>query len=183
MGHKPSHQAMPPVLHTRLFLIHTLGSFSEKKPSPFSTLANPAGPHYGHPHGTPLHKLSHCPAHAADRFESEGHLKSLSIGRGLHHMTLGIHSTYDAMPNEHVPCPIFLKVSIDVFWATLVLPTRATLFRRCLILLRLGSHVLGQLGNIQFATAFLEGARPSANTDLPSIHGAPPCEPNVWGDG
>ena len=42
---------------------------------------------------------------------------------------------------------------------------------------------LSQSGYIQFATAFLEGARPSANTDLPSIHGAPPCEPNVWGDG
>ncbi len=102
-------KTMPPELHTRLFLIHTLGSFSENKPSPFSTLANPAGPHYGHPHGTPLHKLSHCPAHAADRFEGAGHLKSLSIGRGLHHMTPGIHSTYDAMPNEHVACPIFYR--------------------------------------------------------------------------
>ena len=100
-------KAMPPELHARLFLIHTLGSFSEKKPSLFSTLANPAGPHCGHPHGTPLHKFWHCPAHAAARFEGAEHLKSLSIGRGLHHMTLGIHSTYDAMPNEHVACPIF----------------------------------------------------------------------------
>ena len=90
----------------------------------------------------PLHKLWHCPAHAADRFEGAGHLKSLSIGRGLHHMTPGIHSTYDAMPNEQVACPIFLKVSTDVFWATLVLPTRANLFRKCLILLRLGNHVI-----------------------------------------
>ena len=54
---------------------------------------------------------------------------------------------------------------------------------RVLDLVETRKPCLSELDYIQLATADLEGARPSANTDLPSIHGAPPCEHNVWGDG
>ena len=99
-------KALPRELHARLFLIHALGSFSAEKLTIFNPLASPACPHCGHPHGTPLHKFWHCPAHAAVRFEGAEHLKALHIDNMPHHMLLGIPGTYDALPNAHYAAPI-----------------------------------------------------------------------------
>ena len=167
-------KAMPRELHARLFLTHALGSISEEKLSLFNPLANPACPHCGHPHGTPLHKFWHCPAHAAVRFEGAEHLKALFLDNVPHHMLLGIPGTYDAMPNAHYATPIASEGVNLRFLGSVGITFKGIPSSQALSFAEKHEACLSQLDNIQFASAYLEDARPSVKPTILPIHGAPP---------
>ena len=135
------------------------------------------------PHGTPLHKFWHCPAHAAVRFEGAEHLKALHIDNMPHHMLLGIPGTYDALPNAHYAAPIASE-GVDLnFLGSIGITFKGIPSSHALNFADAHKACLSQLDNIQFASAFLDDARPTTRPTIVACCGAPPCEPNVWGDG
>ena len=154
--------------------MHAIGGFSEEKLSLINPLANTACPHCGHPHGTPLHKFWHCPAHATVRVAGAEHLKSLCIDNVPHHMLLGIPGTYDAMPSEHFAAPIACD-GIDIqFLGSVGITFKGIPSSQALCFAETQQTCLKHLDNIQFASAYLEDSRPAARPTSMLIHGAPP---------
>ena len=98
-------------------------------------------------------------------------------------MLLGIPGTYDAMPNAHFATPIACE-GVDLnFLGSIGITLKGIPSSHALNFTDAHKACLRQLDNIQFASAFLDDARPTTRPTIVPCCGAPPCEPNVWGDG
>ena len=95
-------------------------------------------------------------------------------------MLLGIPGTYDAMPNAHYATPIASEGVNLRFLGSVGITFKGIPSSQALSFAEKHEACLSQLDNIQFASAHLEDVRPSVRPTILPIHGAPPCEPNLW---